>query len=156
EGFLSVTDRKKDLLKTSGGKFITPQPIEKALQMSPWVAEAVVLGDRRKFPAAIISPDFRMLEPWARNNGVRFASREELVANPAVRGLYEAVIAEINQKLARYEQLKKFLLIAEEFSVANGLLTASMKLRRRQVEERYREQIDALYAEPMPEAPVQT
>ncbi len=156
EGFLSVTDRKKDLLKTSGGKFITPQPIEKALQMSPWVAEAVVLGDRRKFPAAIIAPDFRMLEPWARNNGVRFASHEELVADAAVRALYEGIVSEINQKLARYEQLKKFLLIAEEFSVANGLLTASMKLRRRQVEERYREQIDALYAEPMPEAQVQT
>ncbi|HET7748711.1 MAG TPA: long-chain fatty acid--CoA ligase [Terriglobales bacterium] len=156
EGFLSVTDRKKDLLKTSGGKFITPQPIEKALQMSPWVAEAVVLGDRRKFPAAIIAPDFRMLEPWARNNGVRFTSHEELVTDAAVRALYEGIVAEINQKLARYEQLKKFLLIAEEFSVANGLLTASMKLRRRQVEERYREQIDALYAEPVPEAPVHT
>ena len=156
EGFLSVTDRKKDLLKTSGGKFITPQPIEKALQMSPWVAEAVVLGDRRKFPSAIIAPDFRMLEPWARSNGVRFSSREELVANATVRGLYEGVISEINQKLARYEQIKKFLLVAEEFSVANGLLTASMKLRRRQVEERYRQQIDALYAEPAPPIPVET
>jgi long-chain acyl-CoA synthetase len=87
---------------------------------------------------------------------VRFASREELVADAAVRGVYDGVVAEINQKLARYEQLKKFLLIAEEFSVANGLLTASMKLRRRQVEERYREQIDALYAESVPETPVQT
>ena len=155
EGFLSVTDRKKDLLKTSGGKFITPQPIEKALQMSPWVGEAVVLGDRRKFPSAIIAPDFRMLEPWARNHGVGFNSREELVADSAVRGLYEGVISEINHKLARYEQIKKFLLVAEEFSVANGLLTASMKLRRRQVEERYRPQIDALYAEPAP-TPVET
>ena len=156
EGFLSVTDRKKDLLKTSGGKFITPQPIEKALQMSPWVAEAVVLGDRRKFPAAILAPDFRLLEPWARNNGVRFNSREELVADAAVRNLYEGVISEINHKLARYEQIKKFLLVAEEFSVANGLLTASMKLRRRQVEERYRAQIDALYAEPVPQTAVKT
>ena len=156
DGFLSVTDRKKDLLKTSGGKFITPQPIEKSLQMSPWVAEAVVLGDRRKFPAAIIAPDFRMLEPWARNHGVRFTSREELVADAAVRALYEGIISDINQKLARYEQLKKFLLIAEEFSVANGLLTASMKLRRRQVEERYRRQIDALYAESVPQTPVET
>ena len=156
DGFLSVTDRKKDLLKTSGGKFITPQPIEKSLQMSPWVAEAVVLGDRRKFPAAIIAPDFRMLEPWARNNGVRFTSREELVADAGVRALYEGIISEINQKLARYEQIKKFLLVPEEFSVANGLLTASMKLRRRQVEERYRQQIDALYAEPVPPTPVET
>ena len=151
EGFLSVTDRKKDLLKTSGGKFITPQPIEKALQMSPWVVEAVVLGDRRKFPSAIIAPDFGRLEPWARTNGVRFHSREELVADQQVRNLYEGVISEINQKLARYEQIKKFLLVAEEFSVANGLLTASMKLRRRQVEERYRAQIDALYAGASPE-----
>ena len=150
DGYLSVTDRKKDLLKTSGGKFITPQPIEKALQMSPWIAEAVVLGDRRKFPSAILAPDFRMLEPWARNNGVRFASREELVADAAVRALYAGVISEINQKLARYEQIKKFLLVPEEFSVANGLLTASMKLRRRQVEEFYRAQIDALYSEPVP------
>lgn len=156
EGFLSVTDRKKDLLKTSGGKFITPQPIEKALQMSPWVAEAVLLGDRRKFPSAILAPDFRMLEPWARNNGVRFTSREELVADAAVRKLFEGIILEINQKLARYEQIKKFLLVPEEFSIANGLLTASMKLRRRQVEERYREQIDALYAEPAPEQAVET
>ena len=156
EGFLSVTDRKKDLLKTSGGKFITPQPIEKALQMSPWVAEAVVLGDRRKFPSAILAPDFRLLEPWARNNGARFNSREELVADAMVRNLYEGVISEINQKLARYEQIKKFLLVAEEFSVANGLLTASMKLRRRQVEERYRAQIEALYAEPAPPTPVET
>ena len=150
DGYLSVTDRKKDLLKTSGGKFITPQPIEKALQMSPWIAEAVVLGDRRKFPSAILAPDFRMLEPWARNNGVRFASREELLADATVRTLYEGVISEVNQKLARYEQIKKFILVPEEFSVANGLLTASMKLRRRQVEERYRAQIDALYAEPAP------
>ncbi len=156
DGFLSVTDRKKDLLKTSGGKFITPQPIEKSLQMSPWVAEAVVLGDRRKFPAVIIAPDFRLLEPWARNNGVAFNSREELVADSAVRNLYETVISEINQKLARYEQIKKFLLVPEEFSIANGLLTASMKLRRRQVEERYRQQIDALYTEAVPQAPVET
>lgn len=155
DGYLSVTDRKKDLLKTSGGKFITPQPIEKALQMSPWIAEAVVLGDRRKFPSAILAPDFRMLEPWARTNGVRFASREELVADPSVRALYEGIITELNQKLARYEQIKKILLVAEEFSVTNGLLTASMKLRRRQVEERYRAQIDALYAEPAP-VPIET
>ncbi len=156
DGFLSVTDRKKDLLKTSGGKFITPQPIEKSLQMSPWVAEAVVLGDRRKFPAVIIAPDFRLLEPWARNNGVSFNSREELVADSAVRNLYEGVISEINQKLARYEQIKKFLLVPEEFSIANGLLTASMKLRRRQVEERYRQQVDALYTESVPQTPVET
>ena len=119
--------------------------------MSPWVVEAVVLGDRRKFPSAIIAPDFGRLEPWARTNGVRFHSREELVADQQVRNLYEGVISEINQKLARYEQIKKFLLVAEEFSVANGLLTASMKLRRRQVEERYRAQIDALYAGASPE-----
>ena len=156
EGFLSVTDRKKDLLKTSGGKFITPQPIEKALQMSPWVAEAVVLGDRRKFPSAILAPDFRMLEPWARHNGVRFASREQLLSDAAVRNLYQGVISEINQQLARYEQIKKFLLVPEEFSVANGLLTASMKLRRRQVEDRYRRQIDALYAESVPQQAIET
>jgi long-chain acyl-CoA synthetase len=146
DGFLSVTDRKKDLIKTSGGKFIAPQPIENSLKHNALVAEAVVFGDKRKFPAVLISPNFSLLEEWARSNKVDFSSRQKLVEHPKVRALYEGTVADLNQNLARFEQLKKVLLIAEEFSAESGTLTASMKLRRRVVEERYRERIEELYA----------
>ena len=112
EGFLSVTDRKKDLLKTSGGKFIAPQPIENSIKLNALIGTAVVLGDRRKFACVIISPHFPLLEEWARANHVSFSSRQELVANPKVKALYEGIVAEVNRGLARYETLKRVLLVA--------------------------------------------
>jgi long-chain acyl-CoA synthetase len=147
EGFLSVTDRKKDLLKTSGGKFITPQPIENSLKLNTLIGTAVVVGDRRKFASVIIAPCFPLLEEWARDNRVSFSSRQELVAHPEVRSLYEGIVGEVNRNLARFETLKKVLVIPDEFTAEDGTLTPSMKLRRKAVEERYRQQIDGLYAE---------
>ena len=147
DGFLSVTDRKKDLIKTSGGKFIAPQPLENSLKHNALIGEAVVLGEKRKFPAVLIAPYFPVLEDWARANQAGCVSREELVAHPKVKALYEGIVADLNRDLARFEQLKKVILVAEEFSPENGVLTASMKLRRRVVEERYRNQIDAMYLE---------
>ena len=147
EGFLSVTDRKKDLIKTSGGKFIAPQPIENALKHNPLVSEAAILGEKRKFCAVLIAPHFPVLEDWARVNQVFFASRQELVVDGRVRGLYEGIVADLNRNLAQFEKLKKVILVAEEFSTDNGLLTASMKLRRRAVEERFRERIEKMYGE---------
>lgn len=152
DGFLSVTDRKKDLIKTSGGKFVAPQPLENALKHHALVAEAVMVGDKRKFPAVLIVPHFPLLEDWARANQVRFASRQELIAQPKVRELYEGIVTHLNGELARFEQLKKVLLIAEEFSVENGALTATMKLRRRVVEERYKEEIEGIYKEEIPQS----
>jgi long-chain acyl-CoA synthetase len=153
EGFLSITDRKKDLIKTSGGKFIAPQPLENSLKHNALIAEAVVLGDRRKFPAVLIAPYFPLLEDWARANQIVFSSRPELIQQGKVRELYEGLVAELNRSLARFEQLKKVVLAPEEFSAENGLLTASMKLRRRAVEERYRQQIEEVYAEAGEEIP---
>jgi long-chain acyl-CoA synthetase len=147
DGFLSITDRKKDLIKTSGGKFIAPQPLENSLKHNPLIAEAVVLGDKRKFPAVLIAPHFPVLEDWARANQVDFPSREQLVKHLKVTALYEGIVADLNRNLARYEQLKKVIVIAEELSAENGALTASMKLRRRVVEERYRARIEEMYAE---------
>jgi long-chain acyl-CoA synthetase len=147
EGYLSVTDRKKDLIKTSGGKFIAPQPIENSLKLSPLVGTAAVLGDRRKFPAVMVSPNFALLEEWARENSIPFVSRGELIANPKVQALYEEVVEGINGNLARFEKLKRVLLVADEFTADNGALTPTMKLRRKVVEERYRKQIDELYAQ---------
>jgi long-chain acyl-CoA synthetase len=145
DGFLSITDRKKDLIKTSGGKFIAPQPIENSLKHNILIAEAVVLGEKRKFPSVLIAPNFPALEDWARGHELAFNSRSELVAAPDVRVLYEGIVADVNQNLARFEKLKRVLLVADEFSAENGTLTASMKLRRRVVEERYRTQIEEMY-----------
>jgi long-chain acyl-CoA synthetase len=146
DGFLSITDRKKDLIKTSGGKFIAPQPIENSLKHNPLVAEAVVLGDKRKFPAVLIAPAFSVLEDWARARQIAFASRYQLVADPAVRTLYEKIVDDVNQNLARFEKLKKVLLVPDEFSAENETLTASMKLRRRAVEKRYAKEIEGIYS----------
>ena len=147
DGYLSVTDRKKDLIKTSGGKFIAPQPIENSLKLNSFVGVAAILGERRKFPAVMISPNFTLLEDWARTNNIRFSSRAELVANPKVQTLYEEIVESINQNLARFEKLKRVLVVADEFTPDNGIMTPTLKLRRRVVEERYRQQIDDLYTQ---------
>jgi long-chain acyl-CoA synthetase len=154
DGFLSITDRKKDLIKTSGGKFIAPQPIENSLKHNALVAEAVVVGEKRKFPAVLIAPNFPVLEEWARSHEVAFSSRQGLVGLPVVRVLYEGIVEEFNGSLARFEKLKRVLLVADEFSAENGALTASMKLRRHTVEERYRREIDEMYEQAEAAGPV--
>lgn len=147
DGYLSITDRKKDLIKTSGGKFIAPQPIENSLKVNQFVGEAALLGDRRRFPAVLIIPSFDDLEAWARAHGVKFSSRKELVKSHPVQQLYDGIVSELNNNLAQYEKLKKVLVVPDELSIADGTLTPSMKLRRRNLTDRYKKEIDALYAE---------
>lgn len=113
--------------------------------MNALIGTAVVLGDRRKFASVIISPHFPLLEEWARTNHVAFSSRQSLVRHPKVVTLYEHIVDEVNRGLARYETLKKILLVPDEFTATDGSLTPTLKLRRRVIEERYREQIDELY-----------
>jgi long-chain acyl-CoA synthetase len=147
DGYLLVTDRKKDLIKTSGGKFIAPQPIENCLKLHALVGTAVVLGDRRKFPSVIIAPHFPALEEWARQNQITGATREELVASPKVQALYEGIVGQVNAGLGRHEMLKKVLLVPHEFSADDGSLTPTMKVRRKIIEERYSRQIAEMYEE---------
>ncbi|HKD91039.1 MAG TPA: long-chain fatty acid--CoA ligase [Terriglobales bacterium] len=146
DGFLSITDRKKDLLKTSGGKFIAPQPIENALKTNPLIAYACVIGDRRKFPAVILAPNFAPLEEWAEAHQVAYSSHLELVQRPRVRALYQEIVDQLNATLAQFEKLKKILLVPDEFSIATGEITPTLKLRRRVVEQKYRAEIEELYA----------
>jgi long-chain acyl-CoA synthetase len=148
DGFLRITDRKKDLIKTSGGKFIAPQPIENALKANVLVAHAAIIGDKRKYACVIIAPHFGLLEDWARANGVEFASRNELIHAEKVRALYEGIVADLNSRLAQFERLKKIILVPDEFTVASGELTPSLKLKRRVVEQKYAALVEALYAEP--------
>ena len=147
DGYLSITDRKKDLIKTSGGKFIAPQPIENSLKANLYVGEAAVVGDKRRFAAVLIVPNFPILEEWAGVHGIAAGSRKDLVRTHQVQTLYEGIVDELNENLAQYEKLKKVFILPEELSIADGTLTPSMKLRRRHLEQRYRKQIDALYAE---------
>src|SRR5438552_914867 len=131
DGFLYVTDRKKDLMKTSGGKFVAPQPIENTLKHNPLVAEAVVVGDKRKFPAVLIFPNFAPLQERMKDKDLQYSSCEELLALQPVRKLYAEIIEELNENLAHFEKLKEFRLIAEELSSSTDTLTASLKVRRR-------------------------
>jgi long-chain acyl-CoA synthetase len=150
DGFLSITDRKKDLIKTSGGKFIAPQPIENALKANVLVAQAAVIGDTRKYASVIISPHFPLLEDWARANGVSFNTRQELVATGKVRDLYKGIVEDLNKKLAHFETIKKIVVVPDEFTVATGEITPTLKLKRRVIEAKYKQQIDELYQEPHP------
>ncbi len=145
DGFLYITDRKKELLKTSGGKMIAPQPIESKLNASPLVACAAVVGDRHKFLSVLIAPDFAALESLARQQGIAFISRAELVSDPRVQAEYQALLNQVNQDLANFETIKRFHLVTEEWSIDSGVFTPTMKLKRRVVAERYAQEIDAIY-----------
>jgi long-chain acyl-CoA synthetase len=150
EGFLSITDRKKDLIKTSGGKFIAPQPIENALKANVLIAQAAIIGDKRKYASVIISPHFPLLEEWARANGVLFASRQELVSSDKVRDLYRGIVEDLNKRLAHFETIKKIVVVPDEFTVATGEITPTLKLKRRVIEAKYKQQIDEIYQQPHP------
>ena len=145
DGFLYITDRKKDLLKTSGGKMIAPQPIEAKLNQSPLVASAVVVGDRHKFLSVLIAPNFPALENLARQQGIAFSSRAELVSDPHVQAEYQALVEQVNQSLANFETIKRFHLVTDDWSMDSGVFTPTMKLKRRVVAERYAEAIGAIY-----------
>lgn len=147
DGFLYITDRKKELLKTSGGKMIAPQPIEGKLKQSLLVAQAALVGDRHKFVSALISPNFAALEDWARKEGIGGSTRRELVADARVIGLFEEIVRQVNGGLANFETMKRFKVVAEEWTLEGGELTPSMKLKRRVINQRYAGVIADLYAD---------
>ncbi|HEX6132952.1 MAG TPA: long-chain fatty acid--CoA ligase [Longimicrobiales bacterium] len=150
DGFLSITDRKKELLVTAGGKNVAPQPIQNAAKLSRFVAEAVLIGDRRPFPLMLVVPNFDNLEEWARRQGIPTVDREELVRDARVRRKLEQEVADRLTGFARYELPKKVLPLARDFSLDRGEVTPSLKVRRKVVEATYRDEIEALYAEPDP------
>jgi long-chain acyl-CoA synthetase len=147
DGYLTITDRKKDLLVTSGGKKIAPSPIEALLKAHALVAEAVVVGEGRNFPAVLIAPDFPKLEARLRTLNLPVESREALVTREDVLSMYQEVVNGINSELARYEQLKKVALLPTEFTIEGGELTPTMKLRRKRILEDWKSVVDRLYEE---------
>ena len=147
DGFLYITDRKKELLKTSGGKLVAPQPIENKLKNNVLVAYAALVGDKHKFISALLAPNFPALEEWARHHSIEIKDRAELVADSRVVALYGEIVREVNGGLANFEALKRFRVVAEEWTQESGELTPSMKLKRRAITARYAAVIDELYAD---------
>ncbi len=152
DGYLKITDRKKDLLKTAGGKYIAPQPIENTVKLNKFVASALVLGDQRKFPVILVVPNFDALEPWARERKLSYASRAELLALPDVKAKIEREVMGGLRDLAKFEMPKKVVLIEKDFTIESGELTPSLKVKRRAVEKNYKDLIDRVYAEADPTA----
>jgi long-chain acyl-CoA synthetase len=148
DGFLRITDRKKEILVTAGGKNIAPQPLQNAAKLSRFVSEAVLIGDRRPFPIMLVVPNFDSLQTWAKQENIATTDREALVRDARVRAKLEQEVEARLGDFARYERPKKVLVLPREFSVDRGEITPSLKVKRRVVEQAYSEQIEALYAEP--------
>jgi len=147
DGFLYITDRKKELLKTSGGKLVAPQPIENKLKAFLFVGQAAVVGDKHKFLSALISPNFVALEEWTKQQGISAPTRRELVADAKVIAQYQSIVDEVNGGLAQFETIKRFRVVPEEWSLAGAELTPSLKLKRRVVNQKYADEIAAFYAD---------
>lgn len=146
-GFLFITDRKKELLKTSGGKLIAPQPIENKLKSHHFVGQAALVGDKHKFASVLLSPNFLALEIWAKEQGIVCADRGELVQNPKVLKMYQGIVDTVNGQLAPFESMKRFYVVSDEWSVEGAELTPSLKLKRRVIETKYKKQISDFYSD---------
>ena len=147
DGFLRITDRKKELFKTSGGKYISPQPIEQAIKASRFVNQVVLIGAERKFPAALIVPVWEQLESYCKLKGIEVKSRSELCRHPRIIDLVQRQIDALTPNLAKYERIKKVALLENEFTIEGGELTPTLKVKRRVIDQKYRDVIERIYAE---------
>jgi long-chain acyl-CoA synthetase len=147
EGYLRITDRKKELFKTSGGKYVAPQPIEQRIKRSRFVNQVVLVGNGRKFPAALIVPDWEMLRSYAQHKGLDPKTTAEFCRHPRILDLIQRQVDSVTEDLSRFERVKRVALIEHELTVEGGELTPTLKVKRRVVDEKYRDVIDRLYAE---------
>lgn len=146
DGYLKITDRKKDLIKTAGGKYVAPQKLEGLLQTTQYVSHALIHGDQRKYIVALLSPNFDGLRKYAQSMKIKFEKREELVDHPQIHLLFKKTVTEVNGRLASYETIKKFVVLPSEFTIENGELTPSLKVKRKFCDSKYRQIIDGLYS----------
>lgn len=143
--FLKITDRKKELLKTSGGKYVAPAPIESKFRENFFIEQIMVVGESKRFVSALIVPAFPVLEQFAKENTITFSSREELISNPKVLAKYQSIVDELNPNFSHIEQIKKFKLLKAEWTAETGELTPTMKIKRKVINERYSKEIEAIY-----------
>jgi long-chain acyl-CoA synthetase len=146
QGYLRITDRKKDLIKTSGGKYVAPQKVEGVLKATcPYISQILVYGDGRKYATALITLDPEATEGWAKEQGLSFSSFEELAGSQEVHDLIEDSMTQANELLERWETIKKFEILPTEFSVDEGEVTPSLKIRRKTVEKKYADVLNGMY-----------
>jgi long-chain acyl-CoA synthetase len=144
--FLKITDRKKELFKTSGGKYVAPQPIENKMKESPFIEQIVLIGDNKKFVSALIVPGFSKLKDWAKHHGIEYTSNEEIIKNSMVITMITDIVEAYNQIFNPVEQVKKFTLIPREFTIDKGEMTPKLSIRRKQVLANFETEIEAMYA----------
>jgi long-chain acyl-CoA synthetase len=147
EGYLRITDRKKELFKTSGGKYIAPQPIEQRIKQSRFVNQVVLVGNGRKFAAALIVPDWEMLRSYAQHKGLDIKTHEDFCSHPRILDLFQRQVDSLTADLSRFEKVKRVALIENELTIAGGELTPTLKVKRRVVDEKYKDVIDRIYTE---------
>jgi long-chain acyl-CoA synthetase len=145
DGFLKITDRKKELFKTSGGKYIAPSPIEQMIKASRFISQVILVGNERKFPAALIVPNFEQLENYARIKNLDIKTPAEFCTHPRIVNLIERQVAELTENLSRFEKVKKIALLENELTIESGELTPTLKVKRRVIEEKYRKIIEKIY-----------
>jgi long-chain acyl-CoA synthetase len=146
-GYLKITDRKKELFKTSGGKYVAPQPIENKCKESQFIEQFMVVGADRKFVGALIVPSFATLKNWMEEQGINYTTNAEAVADPKVIELFTSIITEYNTFFNHVEQVKKFALLDKEWTVESGEMTPKLSLKRKVVMENYKAAIESIYAE---------
>lgn len=147
EGFFKITDRKKELLKTSGGKYVAPQPLENKFKESFLIEQMMVVGDKQKYVTALIVPSFANLKDWCGKNNLSFTSHEEMIKSPEVMQEYKKIVEEQNQHFGHVEQIKKFVLLPTEWTVPGGELTPTMKLKRKILLQKFDKEIEGMYGE---------
>lgn len=147
DGFLKITDRKKEMFKTAGGKYVAPQPIENKLMESTFIAQVMVIGENQKFPAALIVPAFDTLEKFAKKKNIAFSEKQHLLNNESIIKRYQREIDNANKRLGQWEKIKKFVLLPTEWSIDNGELTPKLSLKRKVILEHYQAEIDEIYAD---------
>ena len=152
DGFLTITGRKKNLFKTSGGKFVSPERLENLFQGHPYVSQVLVLGDSRRFVSALIVPNFARLESYAREQAIEFNRREELVAHPEILSFMQKQVDKLTEWIPRHEKIKQIALLPKEFTIASGELSPTEKIKRSVVERNYRGVIEEIYRRPAPHA----
>jgi long-chain acyl-CoA synthetase len=146
KGFLTIVDRKKDLIKTSGGKYVAPQHLESMLKAAcPYLSQVVVVGNNRNFCTALVTLDPEAIEKWAKEAGLEKLTYAELTKHPKVSAMVQEAVDATNAKLARYETIKKFAILETDFSIEGGELTSSMKVKRTAVEGKYKTTIESFY-----------
>jgi long-chain acyl-CoA synthetase len=143
--FLKITDRKKELFKTSGGKYVAPLPIENKLKESMYVEQVMVVGSERKFVGALIVPSFANLKEWCRQKGISYTTNEEMIHNPGVITLFKELVESFNKFFNHVEQIKKFELLPYEWSVDTGEMTPKLSMKRKVIMEKYRDAIERIY-----------